>query len=168
MEYAIPIRRYVLLGFLLALLAASVSHRANWRLVKAEGDEFPEPGSVTVPPGVLALGDLQIAYPPGGWLAVRSKVHPVLEVEGWQAANTEQVSITKTVLLLDGRPVDPISGYRMVRPDIADFYDRVDFFRSGWHVTLPLEHLGPGPHFLALQLTLSNGEVAEIKRVELR
>lgn len=107
-------------------------------------------------------------YPPGGWATISRQQHARLEVEAWCAAPRPDVSIRSTSLLLDGAVVEPLQVYPTHRLDVAEMFDRLDFFASGWHATLPLENLGPGPHFLAMQVTLSDGRKGEIKRVELR
>ena len=152
----------------MTLLAAGLVHPENWMPSKNEPPPSMEPGSAKIPPGSLAIGDFRVFYPAGGWAAVRSQPHPTLEVEGWYAATTDEVSVSDSTLLLDGRPVQPLRGYLKRTTDIAEMYDRLDFSYCGWHVTLPLENLAPGPHSLALQLTLSNGAVGVIRQVELR
>ncbi len=155
----------MLLTFFLGLLTTVAVDRSNWMPVNANWEPPREPGYVKIPVGAQVLGDFDVLYPRGGLKTIRNQPHPVLEVEGWDVpitANVENLSF-----LLDGKPLQPIGAYPMRRPDIAEMFDRPDFFYSGWHMSLPLNNLGQGPHFLTLQITFSNGRVEEFKRIEL-
>jgi hypothetical protein len=159
------IRRYSPLVFLLVLLVTIAAGRSNWMPADAKEELPREPGYVKIPAGAQVFGDFDVLYPPGGLKTVSRQPHPVLEVEGWSVSIS--ASIQNISFLLDGKPVQPMDAYPMRRSDVAEMFDHLDFYYSGWHMDLPLNDLGPGPHFLTLQITLSGGLIEKFKRIEL-
>ena len=128
--------------------------------------ELPrEPGYVKIPVDARVLADFDVLYPPEKTKTVRGLSPPTLEVEGWAVPLT--ANIKSLSFLLDGKPMQSLSAYPMRRPDVAEMFDHLDFYYSGWHMNLLLNEVGSGPHFLTLQITLSNGLVEHFKRVEL-
>ena len=150
---------------LIVLLTTAALGRSNWMPASATRGLPREPGYVKIPVGAQVLADYDVLYPPEGAKTVHGQLPPTLEVEGWVVP--VGANIQRWSFLLDGKPVQSISLYPMHRPDVTEMFDRLDFYYSGWHMSLPLNNLGPGPHFLTLQVTLSNGRVEEFKRTEL-
>lgn len=146
------------------LAALNFSRRTPWAT--------PPPAVATVPSEQTVKHDLTLPIPPqtvilGFVDLVQIKVSgeegigPVLAGMGWATSSASSVPLKKVVMLVDGKPVAETDAFSL-RPDVATAYDRPDFSKSGWWLTVPVREPVAIGRKLTFQAVNSDGYAIDL------
>jgi Bacterial Ig domain len=81
-----------------------------------------------------------------------------LYVSGWAADTAKGAPVDRVTVYVDGASAGSAM-LGVVRQDVAKYYGRSDYSRSGWNFEMPASKLSPGPHTVTVTASGPSGTV---------